>query len=102
MHLKLLRDKSWPGPSSGPQTALWEVQEVPGLIILNCSRHRCVGYQNGSFQTHGWMVVVRGNLDENHPARQIKQELEDKVFLYRKDALQAIQVTWDMLGLGAR
>jgi hypothetical protein len=47
------------------------------------------------------MVVVRGNLEANSPARQIKQELEAQVFLYRKDALLAIQVTWDMLGLDA-
>lgn len=75
--------------------------EIPGLLILNCARHRCVGYQNGQFQNRGWMVVVRGNLPQDDPARKIKAALAEEIFPTRTAALEAVVQSWEDQSIAA-
>ena len=92
MQLKLIRNRSWPGPQDGPQTVLWEIRDVPGLMVLNCQRHSCMGYHNGAFQQCGWMVAARGNLADDHLAKQIAGQLGQTVFAFRAEAVEAIGI----------
>ena len=92
MQLKMIRNRSWPGPQDGPQTVLWEIRDVPGLMVLNCQRHSFMGYQDGSFQQCGWMVAARGNLGEDDIAKQIASKLSQMVFVRRSEAVEAVRL----------
>ena len=77
-------------PSVGQQeptnaSAIWEVQEIPGLFVAT---HFVVGPYTSE---NKWITWIMGPEDSSSQAREIAQQLDGQLFSTRAEIMQAIE-----------
>jgi len=81
--------------STPSDSAVWEIKELPGLLVGRVSNRPPLG--QGWYPARMWKIY-RAGLEGSELSLQIYHALKDQEFPTRREALQAVEAAWLSLG----